>query len=364
MDVHIKKILVTGVTHSRGKNKEFQVKTGNDVEQLEKLYKGIEDYELSICYEAGQNGYGLARELRKRGYNCVVIAPSKTPIRQGNRVKTDRRDSEHLAKMLRAEELSEVEIPSEEREAHRNLLRCRHKVAEQIGQIKNVILKFMTGLGHIYDGKSNFTIKHHEWIKKIKKELHVCNKITLENYVNQLVFLEEQKKELQKEIEKLSTEKQYANEMMIEGLKGLGVYSSMLLLTEIGSFSRFEKPKKLMSYIGLTPSEESSGDKCRRGGITKAGNTRCRKILIEASWNYILKPAMGKKLIASVAKLPSEISEVVLKAHKRLRAKYKKLQAKKKHPCKIATALARELVGFIWHIATMVESGAVSLQTG
>jgi transposase len=354
MDVHKETITISA--YAEGSDElVFQQKIKNDPKKLQKVLKKLsKGHELHITYEAGGCGFVLARLLKQWGYDCLVAAPSLIPKKPGDRVKNDRRDSEKLARLLRSGDLDAVEIPSEIRESERGVVRCRYQIGREIAKTKDIIVKFLMARGYIYRDGVNFTLKHRAWLQKL--DLPALDRYTLDSYLSKLAFLEAQQKELDEKIEELSKEQPYTSLLQLQALQGLGLYSTMLLLTEIGDFTRFPSPVQLMAYVGLTPSEDSTGDNKKQGPITKAGNSRCRKILVEAAWHYARSSRISKRFAESMVNLPPEIAEIVLKAHKRLCKKYQSLRLKKK-PQVAVVAVARELVGFVWAIATKLQLG-------
>ena len=353
MDVH--KDTITMSAFAENSNELiFQQKIKNDPKKLRKIFKKLsKEYTLMICYEAGGCGFVLVRMITEWGYQCIVIAPSLVPKKPGDKVKTDRRDSLKLAHELKSGNLEEVEIPSEERESHRAVLRARYDIAKAIAKVKDMIIKFLLVRGYTFRDGSNFTQKYHKWLKGL--ELSTLDQYTLNTYLNRLIFLQAQQKELDEKIEELSKQEPYASLLPLQTMKGLALYSTMLLLTEIGDFVRFAKPTQLMKYVGLIPSENTSGPNRKQGPITKAGNTRCRKILIEVAWHYARGEHISKTMAEQLTRVPAEIAQIIIKANKRLSKKYRRLIKVRKSPQVAVVAVARELVGFIWAIVTQIQ---------
>lgn len=353
MDVHKDTITISAFAENSDEL-IFQQKIKNDPKKLRKIFKKLsKEYTLMICYEAGGCGFVLVRMITEWGHHCIVIAPSLVPQKPGDKIKTDRRDSINLARELKAGGLQKVDVPSEERESHRAILRARYDVANSISKVKDKIVKFLLVRGYTYRNGSNFTQKYYKWLKDL--DLSPLDRYTLDTYMNRLIFLEAQKKDLDEKIEELSKQEPYASLLPLEAMKGLGLYSTMLLLTEIGDFVRFAKPTQLMKYVGMVPSEDTSGDNRKQGPITKAGNTRCRKILIEVAWHYAQGGHISKKMAQQLTNVPAEIAQIIIKANKRLSKKYRRLIRARKSPQVAVVAVARELVGFIWAIVTRLQ---------
>ena len=307
-------------------------------------------YELRCCYEASGAGYVLHRWLGELGISCSVIAPSKTPKRPGDRSKTDRRDAQNLARWFRAGDLTEVHIPSAEEEAVRSLVRCRETLGREVVKSKQYVLKFLSSRGLVYREGSNWTQKHWKWLRGL--ELVGPDQEVLDEYLALLEYKLGRLAGLDRRLEELSDSEAYQEGVGKLGcLRGIGVQTAMTLLTETIDFRRFGSPRQLMAYWGLIPSEWSSGDRSRHGPITKSGNSRCRRVLIEAAWHYRHKPAVGVALRNRQSGQPARVVAHALKAQHRLHKKFWGI-AHRKEKQKAIVAVARELAGFIWAIMT------------
>lgn len=315
--------------------------------KLERFFrKALKDGPITACYEAGGCGYGLQRAMTSWGVTCHVVAPSLIPRAAGRRVKTDRLDAIKLMESLRAGVLTPVHVPSEAEERVRGLVRARDAARVSMHRVQQQILKFLLlrGLRHP-DGKA-WTAEFCAWLNTLN--LESLDKRVLDLYVAQRTLLTQTLSDLDKEVEALSTsEKFWARDAVarLRCLHGIDTLSAMVLATEIVDARRFESPRQLMSYVGLVVSEYSSGSSVKRGGITKTGNRRMRRILIEAGWSYRYPPKRTRS-----ARWRGQSAETVafaLRAHVRLHDRFVKLCARKNSTVAV-TAVARELVGFVW----------------
>ncbi len=306
--------------------------------------------ELRLCYEASGTGFVLKRWLDELGIHCDVIAPSLIPKVPGDRVKTDKRDARKLAKLYSAGLLKVVRVPSEDDEAVRALLRLRENLTREVVRTKNRVIKYLRTLGHVYSGKENWTKSHREWLRKL--ELGSVEKMVVDIYLEELVEAEKHKEVVDKKIEEIAQTEVYRSKVeRLKCLKGVGTYTAMVALNEIGDPFRFAKAGQVMSYVGLVPREDSTGERRRTGPITKAGNSHARWILAEAAWNQIRK-GPGKRQQEHWKSQPMEVVEIAKKAQERLHKKFWSLAMRKDRNI-AATAVAREMVGFMWAILTV-----------
>jgi len=315
---------------------------------LKKLTK-TED-RLEICYEAGPCGYGLYRQLIERGHGCEVVAPSLIPRKAGERLKTDRRDALMLARLHRSGELTAVWVPDEEQEAIRDLVRAREDMKSLELKTRQRLGAFLLRHGHVYRGKTRWTQAHFRWMEKVEFSQPV-QRMVLQEYID--TFNEAQRRVAGLESQMATALETWslgevAKELM--ALRGVKLITAMTTLAELGDLTRFDSPTDLMGYIGLVPSEHSSGDRRRQGGITHAGNGHVRRVLIEAGWAY-RHPARKSKVIQRRAEKTSLATQAIAwQAQKRLCARHQSLLRAGKMKNKVNTAVARELVGFIWAI--------------
>ena len=309
---------------------------------------------LTFCYEAGPTGYGLYRQLTSLGHECLVVAPSLIPQRPGNRVKTNRRDALGLAKLLRAGDLTAVWVPGERHEAMRDLSRARGAAVEDLRSKRQQVLSFLLRHGLHYPGKKTWTKAHMVWLASVKL-VHVEQRIAFEEMLLAVRQAQERIERLDQAIRDAIADWSLAGVVTaLMAMRGLDLVSATTFLAEIGDLSRFQSPRELMAYLGLVPSEASTGDTIRRGSITKTGNHRARRILVECSWSYQHAPRVGKKKLEKVAAAPPAVREIAWKAQCRLCARYRALIRKGKPKNVAVTAIAREFAGFIWAVSREV----------
>jgi transposase len=349
LDAH-KETIVAAILYPRRKDHEI-VELANTEQSLRRFVRSLRkksSCQLRACYEAGPLGFGLMRQLAKLGVETSVIAPSKIPSMPGDRVKTDRRDAKKLADLFRAGLLTEVHPPSEEDEAVRDLCRARQQAKESETAAKHRLNKFLTRRNKSYDGKSRWTIAFWEWLDKLTFK-HEADRFTFDHYVAVLKHLAEQIAALDAKIEALSKTEPYETPVAkLRCFRGIDTTSAMVLVTELHGFDRFESAPQLMAFVGLTPSEYSSAGKRQQGSITKAGNAHVRRILVEVAWNYRHAPRVGTKLRARRAQQSPRTIETADKAMRRLYARWRKMDERRKPSQKIVVAAARELMGFVW----------------
>jgi len=356
LDVSKKKMAVAIAESGRGEPRYFGM-ISNTPEELRRLVKKLGTPEsLRFCYEAGTTGYGIHRFLLSLGVECEVIAPSLIPKKPGDRVKTDRRDAINLAKLHRAGELTSIYIPTQEDEMLRDLVRAREDAKEDELRAKHRLTKFLLRHDiHPPTGVKRWTYAYREWLDALTFQSSM-HSVVFEEYLQQLVEMEQRIQRLEKEIHVQAEEGYHAPMIQaLQTLRGVAVITATSLVAEIGSFRRFQKACHFMSYTGLVPSESSSGDLRRQGDITKTGNRHVRRLLIESAWSYRYKPVVKGKLKKRQELQPSSITSVSWQAQQRLHKKYYHLLRNGKAPGKAVTAVARELAGFIWAIAQEVE---------
>jgi transposase len=309
---------------------------------------------LTFCYEAGPTGYGLHRLIESLGHDCIVAAPSLIPKKPGERVKTNRRDAVALARLLRAGELTAVWVPDARHEAMRDLVRAREAAVDDLKSKRQQALSLLLRLGRRYAGKRTWTRMHWTWLLSQKLD-HREQRIAFEEMLQAVRQAQERIARLDQAIRAAVPDwslSQMVTALM--ALRGLDLVSATILLSEIGDLSRFATARELMGYLGLVPSEHSTGDRVKRSGITKAGNARARRILVECAWSYRHPPRLGKEKLARVEAAPKAVREIAWKAQARLCARYRALTRRGKRPTVVVTAIARELSGFIWAVGHAV----------
>lgn len=313
---------------------------------VKKLHQ-VAGEKVLCCHEAGPCGFVLQRRLEQLGVACQVVAPSRTPRRPGDRIKTNRRDALKLAKFLGAGLLEEVLPPSQEQEAHRELCRCRGTVQQDLTRSRHRVSKFLLRRGVSYPRK-NWTQGHRRWLRSLRLE-QPSDQQVLESYLWSVEQLEQQRAYLDEKLQELAQQPEYREAVgQLRCFRGIDTLTAMILVCELYSFGRFGTARGLMNFLGLVPGENSTGDDPKRLGITKTGNTRVRRILVEAAWHYRHRPGVGEKLKKRRAGQPSEVISHADQAMLRLHRRYGKLMMVGKASNKAVVAVARELAGFLW----------------
>jgi transposase len=356
LDVHKDSIVIATAA---GKNGAVVVGTiPNDGAALSKVLDKLGARpRMRICYEAGPTGYGLARRLNESGVCCIVVAPSLIPVPSGKRVKTDRRDARQLADLLRAGLLTEVKIPEAETEAMRDLERTRDDAKNAERVVRHQLDKFLLRHGRIWS-RTKWTRLHWSWIKQQAFPAEASRRVLADN-IRAVEEATARVRRLEKDIEELVETWSLAPLVRaLQALRGVRLITAVILVAEIGDFVRFLTPRQLMAYLGQVPSEDSSGQRRRQGRITRTGNGHARRILTEAAWNYRFHPRPSRAIRKRRESLPREIVAIAEKAEQRLSRRYQHLVNKGKSSPKAVTAVARELVGFVWAIAREVRSQA------
>ena len=313
--------------------------------------------ELRFCYEAGPCGYGIQRQIAAAGHECTVVAPSLIPKKPGDRVKTDRRDAINLAKLHRAGELTAVWVPDRAHEAIRDLVRARLAAVRTLRKARQQLSGFLLRQGCHY-GQKAWTHLHRRWLAGLKFEQPV-HYIVLEDCLEAVDAATARLGRLEAHIEAaLPTWSLAPVVQALQALRGVAMVAAATLVAELGDITRFTKPSQLMAYLGLVPSENSSGGKRRQGGITKAGNEAARRMLIEAAWSYRFPARIGRAQLIRQEKLAKPVRDIAWKAQERLCRRYRKFARAGKLPTVITAAIARELAGFVWAIANQVQPAA------
>lgn len=351
LDVH-KETIAVSIAEAGGGEVRYFGEIANTPEAVAKLARQLAkgDARLSFCYEAGACGYGVYRQLRELKHDCMVVAPSLIPRKAGDRVKTDRRDSLGLARLHRAHELTPVWVPDGAQEALRDLTRGREDMKHVQRQVKQRLLAFLLRHGKRYSGKSRWTQAHFRWLETVKCD-HRIQQIVFQEYVDTVSALTQRVKGFDRHIESASRESVFWPVIeALMALRGVNLLTATTVVAEIGDLRRFNSAPQLMAYLGVVPSEHSSGGKRSRGGITKAGNGHVRRVLVEAAWTY-RHPARKSAVLQRRALCTSEtVQAIAWKAQTRLCQRYRLLEGKGKLKVQVCTAIARELAGFIWAI--------------
>ena len=351
MDTHKKQHKVA--LHYPGQEEIIRFAFKNNARDIKKMVNKIKKQapeDIKFCYEAGVCGFTLKRRIETLGCKCMVIAPSLTPIKPGDHIKTDRRDALKLLTLFKAGLLTEVHAPNAEKESDRELTRCRQTAQENLKRIRHQLLKFLTRHGYVYSDGNHWTQKHTTWMRSIEFE-HPLLIDVFDNYFTQMNLCLQRLNSLDKDVEKLANSDIYKKIVgFLRCFHGIDTRTAITIITEIFDFGRFSSPGQLMSYLGLTCSENSSGESQKKGSITKAGNKRVRRLLVETSWHYRHPCKLSNTLKKRRTDQPHWVINIADRAGQRLRKRYRHLTNNGKMPCKAIVAVARELAGFIWSV--------------
>lgn len=334
----------------------------NDVGKLKQwLDRVAREGEIRACYEASGAGYVLHRALQEWAYACDVIAPSLIPKRPGVQRKHDKRDAADLARLYRAGELTAVRIPSEADERVRDVVRCRETFQREILKSRHYILKFLARRGFVFREGTNWCTPHLKWLLHLTTEgsgLEAHDRLVFREYHALLMYKLQRRDELDRQIEELALLPALAPMVArLQCFRGISLHSAMVLATEIVDWRRFERPSQLACYLGLVSREDSSGDRTRLGSITKAGNSHCRHVLVQAAWSYRHRPQTSVDLARRQQGQSPGVITHAWKTQQRLHHRFNHLSYRKR-PQIAVVAVARELVGFLWAVMRDLESPA------
>jgi len=357
LDVHKDFISVAYVPDDRQAEVTFLGPIGTREGDIDKLVRRLrtKNLRLVFAYEAGPSGYGLYRYLRSKGYPCLVVAPSLIPKKAGDRVKTDRRDAVQLARLMRSGDLSSVYVPGVEDEAIRDLCRAREDAMRDLKAAKLRLKAFLLRQGIYYTGRATWTPAHLRWLAEV-----VCptpaQQIVFQEYVRSVTERLERLQRLEAELEEHVTSWRLLPVVQaLQALRGVQFTIAVTTIAEVGDLTRFENPRQLTAYLGLAPSEYSSGDKRHQGGITKTGNAHARRALVEGAWAYRYPAKVSRHLQLRLEHLPRPIQNIAWKAQVRLCKRFQRLTSRGKNPNVAVVAIARELAAFMWAIAREVK---------
>lgn len=351
MDVH-KETIVNAVLPMTSDKVTERITIENTPQAIGKMVKRLTaQSEAEFVYEAGPCGYEVQREITKMKYKCVVIAPGLIPVRPGDRVKTDRRDAEKLARLYRAGELTEIRVPTRQEEADRDLVRAREGAMADRLRCRHRLLKFLLRQGLVYHETRTWGVEHRAWLKTHKFEWPALQQ-TFEAHMRALDETEARMETLNHQLQDLAQTESYRIPVQyLRCLKGIDTLSALTLMVETQDFRRFKSAREYMSMTGLVASEYSSGNKVKRGGITKAGNAHLRRVLVESAWCCRNRYAVNRALAERRKGCPKEVVQIARKAQDRLHRKFCRMIARNKAHQVTVTATARELSGFVWSIA-------------
>ena len=353
LDVHLKETVVSVADEGSRRSPVEYGRIPTTPGALRKLGKKLDDagHSLSFCYEAGPCGYSVFRELRNLGYSCTVVAPSLIPRKPGDRVKTDRRDASSLARLHRSGDLTPVWVPDEDQEAVRDLVRCREDAKRAQQKARQRLGSFLLRRGCVFPGRSRWTQAHGRWLESLRFD-NPAQQVVFQEYMDAVTVCTTRVAALEEEMHRAL--ESWSLEPIVRAymaLRGVNFITAMTLAAELGDLTRFDSPRQLMAFVGLVPSESSSGDTQRRGGITKTGNGHVRRILVESAWCYRYPARKSPHLQRRAEQTSPEVQAIAWKAQKRLCGRYRRLLARSKPKPKVCAAVARELLGFIWAIA-------------
>ena len=352
MDVH-QDTVTLAVFEGASKEEAVVQKLPNDLRKLRRFFdRWAKRGEIRTCYEASGAGYVLYHELTEWGHACEIIAPSLTPIRPGEQRKHDRHDAIQLARLYRAGELVPIRIPSPSEERVRDLVRCRQTFQREILRSRHYILKFLSRRGFVFRHGRRWGPKHRAWLERLlhQEQLALQDRAVFSEYLALMDYKVSRRDDLDRQIEEVAFSELYRPQVQrLACFRGISTLSAMTLITEIGDWRRFERPGQIMAYLGLVPSEHSSGPRNHKGSITKAGNSRCRHILVQAAWHFRHRPAVGVQLEKRPRGQPPAVIAHAWKAQHRLYKTFHRIAHRKSSHIAVV-AVARELVGFLWAV--------------
>ena len=362
MDVHKKTIEIAIAEEGRESEIRSYGKIDNTITALDKVLRKLVSKGncLHFVYEAGPCGYQIYRHLTDQGFDCMVAATSRIPKQSGERIKNDRRDARKLARLHRAGDLTPVYVPNEQDEAIRDLVRAREDAKGDEKKSKQRIQALLLRHGYKYTGRSSWSLAHIRWLSDIKMPHH-SQQIVLQEYIDTMNQCKARVQRLTEQIRQLILQwRLFPVVKALQALRGVSLIVAATTVAEVGDLTRFKNPTELMGYLGLVPSEHSTGEKIRRGSITKTGNKHARRVLVEAAWAYRLRARVSRALLKRQEDLPQSVRDISWKAQLRLCARYRRLWAKGKAKQLIVTAIARELCAFMWAIAHEIDTPDVA----
>jgi transposase len=359
LDVHKNHVVVALLLP--GERTAIEWRIVNEPAAVRRLVKELQrkaSGSVHCCYEAGPCGYVLQRQLEGAGISCIMIAPSLTPVKPGQHIKTDRRDARKLAELLRAGLLTEVHPPTEDEEAVRDLCRARDDAQRDLTRARNRLGKFLLRRGRVYcvGRRPTWSQKYRWWLRGLTFE-RSADQTVFEDYLLAVSQVETRLEALDQELARAAGLEPYARPVAaLRCFNGIDTVTAMALVAELHAPRRFATARQLMAYLGLVPRESSSGDRRRQGGITGAGNRHIRRLLVEAAWHYRHKPQVGRALRLRRRGQPPEVIAHADRALRRLTLRHRRMMYQGKHPNTVTVAIARELTGHIWNALQVVTS--------
>lgn len=358
LDVHKDSIDIATADPGRNGEVRHLGSIGGDLAALDKALRKLisKGRALQVVYEAGPCGFVIWRHLSVQGIECEVVAPSSIPKRSGDRVKTDRRDAMMLARLARSGDLTAVRVPGAGDEAVRDLVRAREDAVRECRNARHRLKALLLRNGITYAGKTAWTAAHRRWLATLKLE-HPAQQIGFQEYLHSVTEATARIARLEQALRDVLSEWGLKPLVQaLQALRGVQLIAAMTLVAELQDFLRFDNPRQLMGYVGLVPSEHSSGPKRRQGSITKAGNSAARRMLVEIAWHYQHSPRVSPIIATRQDQVPKEVTDIAWKAQLRLHAKFKRLVARRVLKNKAVVAVARELAGFVWAIGREVQT--------
>jgi len=357
IDVH-KEFLQIAVLSGSADLPETEIKLDNDNAKIQKFFNKLLEkrYKLQVCYEAGCFGYGLHHQLVEMGIDCRVIAPGKIPREPCDRVKTDRQDALKLARLLRSGLLRSIYIPDKFDEDVRDYLRARDDLRRDLARVRQQLLKFLLRKGYKFTETRNWTIRHKKWLKELsfRSEMEAD---TFWSYMQRIRETEDRLTHMDSIIQTIAECEPYSQKVaLLRCFRGIDYLTALSFVVEVGDFRRFSSAGSFMSFLGLTPSEHSSGGTVRRSGITKTGNAHLRRLLVEVAWHYCNANStyVSKYMEERRTGQPECVIAFAEKTARRLSKKYRNLTRRCKDKRKISVAVAREMAGFIWGMMNQI----------
>ena len=354
LDVH-KESIEIALAPSGGSEVRPYGRIAGDLEAVDKAIKNIRGrHQLNFVYEAGPCGYALYRHLTKRGFPCAVVAPSMIPKRPGDRIKTDRRDAMSLARLYRSGDIKSVYVPGPEDEAIRDISRAREDAVIAHKRARQQLAALLLRQDIRYPGKRAWTQAHQRWMANIAMP-QPAQQIVFQEYMNAVEEANQRVERITEQLRLAATTWRMAPVVeALQALRGVSLICAASLISELGDLTRFDNPRHLMAFLGMVPRQYSSGPHQRLGGITKTGNSHARRMLVEAAWAYRFPARISRGIRDRQENQPQKVCEIAWRGQMRLCRKYRRLLAKGKLKQVITTAIARELVGFVWAIAKEV----------